>query len=836
MTIATRLFAASLLLASSTAALAQSASFTRPNITTQAGAASVSLGGQTFVNQGLVGVGRLDANTRDFAGETLGSFSGMALDLASWRRNADGTYSGRMMTTPDRGPNDVGPFVGTTDYRNRVHISTLTLAPYTGTAALPQATTSQNQLTITPTGGFFLTDAAGVPMTGKDPGTGVVVRDGVSLPSPRTGEGAGRISLDAEGIAYARDGSFYVSDEYAAGLYHYDATGRLLGAIQTVPALLPRTAGAIDFNSVNPPATGRRNNQGLEAVAITPDGNRLVTILQSATVQDTAGSNQATRNNTRVLVYDISGTATPASPIGHYVLQLPIFTQAGNGAAPDRTAAQSEMLALNTSQFLVLSRDGIGRGAGTSATNSPVFKSVLLIDTTGATNLAGTTYETSTTPIATNGALLPSIKPVQQVELVNMLNPVQLNRFGMNLNTAPSSATSLSEKQEAMGLAPVLTEDAPQDFFLLIGNDNDFQANNGFINGQPYNAALSGAGGSGNNDSVVLVYRLTLPTYVDPTALRAMTLGAPVVLDTARTVASELGSVAGTAAMERLGGLRRLGDGGFGTGVRLWAQTDWRRINTTTSRGVDLSRADGLSIAGGADYGTGPLRVGVAVGHQSADDDGGPLTIDAKGTSLAVYAGVSLSSGLYAQAAAAKTVQLDIDKLDRAGAYGLTGRGRTGGDVWTASGELGWLVDLGAARAGPFGGVDYVDTRIDGYTETGASLGNVAYQDLDYRRLRLTAGVEARAPISEAFVPSLRVGYTWEDERGDRSAVVRLASAQHSLATQTVALASTERDHVVAGFGVQGVQGALGYRFGAEGRFARGQDDARVSIGVSLGL
>lgn len=836
MTASSRLLAASLLLACSAPALAQSRAYTTPNITNQAGAAAATLGGVTFVNQGLVGVGRLSASTRDFAGETLGSFSGMAVDRASWRRNADGSYSGQIMTVPDRGPNDVGPIVGTTDYRNRVHISTITLAPYTGNANLPQTTSSQNQLTITPAGGFFLTDANGTPTTGKDPGAGTVTRNGVVLPSPATGAGAGRISVDAEGIAYAPDGSFYVSDEYAAGLYHFDATGKLLGATQTVPALLPRTAGAINFNSVDAPATGRRNNQGLEALAITPDGNRLVTILQSATVQDTAGSNQATRNNTRVLVYDISNGATPTNPIGHYVLQLPIFTQAGNGAAPDRTAAQSEMLALNGNQFLVLARDGIGRGAGASASNSPVYKSVLLIDTTGATNLAGTTYETSTTPIATNGSLIAGITPVQQVELVDMLNPVQLNRFGMNLNTAPSSATSLSEKQEAMGLVPVLTDAAPQDFFLLIGNDNDFQAANGFINGTAYNASLSGAGGTGVNDNVILVYRLTLPTYVDPLALAAMRAGAPTVLTTARTIASELGTAATGPAMDRLGSLRRLGDGGFGEGLQVWLQSDWRRINTTTRRGIDLSHADGLAIAGGADYGVGPARIGVAVGYQFAEDNGGAVGVRAKGTSVAVYGGVALPAGLYAQAAGAKTVQLDFDKLSRAGAYDLRGRGDTGGDVWAASGELGWMFDFGAARVGPFGGVDYVDVDVDGYTETGASLGNVAYQDLRYRRLRATAGGEARAHISDMVIPSVRVGYTWEDERGDRSALVRLASAQHSMATQTVLLPSTERDHVVAAFGVQGAQGRLGYRFGAEGRFARGDDDARVSLGVSLRL
>ncbi len=51
---------ATLLIACSTAALAQSRGFTRPNISTEAGAASVTLGGQTFVNQ----IGRASCRER----------------------------------------------------------------------------------------------------------------------------------------------------------------------------------------------------------------------------------------------------------------------------------------------------------------------------------------------------------------------------------------------------------------------------------------------------------------------------------------------------------------------------------------------------------------------------------------------------------------------------------------------------------------------------------------------------------------------------------------------------------------------------------------------------
>ena len=108
------------------AAQAQSQTYTTPHWSDAAGDVAVAFAGRTFVNHGLVAVGRLDSATRDFRGDTLGSFSGMA--LRSWRRLADGTYEGELLTLPDRGPNDVGSIVGTLDYANRLHAHHLTLA------------------------------------------------------------------------------------------------------------------------------------------------------------------------------------------------------------------------------------------------------------------------------------------------------------------------------------------------------------------------------------------------------------------------------------------------------------------------------------------------------------------------------------------------------------------------------------------------------------------------------------------------------------------------------------------------------------------------------------
>src|SRR5829696_4525936 len=77
-----------------------------------------------FVNKGLVGVGRLAADTKDKFGETFGSGSGIAVDWKSWRRTAEG-YSGTFYLLPDRGYN----VQGTTDYRARLNKVSVTFKP-----------------------------------------------------------------------------------------------------------------------------------------------------------------------------------------------------------------------------------------------------------------------------------------------------------------------------------------------------------------------------------------------------------------------------------------------------------------------------------------------------------------------------------------------------------------------------------------------------------------------------------------------------------------------------------------------------------------------------------
>ncbi len=141
-------------------------------------------------------------------------------------------------------------------------------------------------------------------------------------------------------------------------------------------------------------------------------------------MQDSASGNASGRINTRLLVYDVTATPTPAAPIGHYVVQLPAYDDDGDGGAPNRTAAQSEIRALDDHQLLMLARDGAGLGA--SGSKPVVYKSILLVDIAGATNLAGTEYETGTSSLLKQEdrtALRQGIVPAEWVEFVNMLDP-----------------------------------------------------------------------------------------------------------------------------------------------------------------------------------------------------------------------------------------------------------------------------------------------------------------------------------------------------------------------------------------------------------------------------
>jgi hypothetical protein len=495
------------------------------NVTAVNGAVDVTLNGVTVVNHGLVGVGRLDANAVDKWGESLGSVSG--LQITGWRKIGPHKYAGSFITLPDRGYNSAPYF---SNYASRMQQIDFVFEPAKDGFKGKPAGQAQLELTYNPTGSFKFTVETGDGVnttTGLIPDSStllggrivpfVTVSDGTATFPPASGVQIHKMPIDAEALVLLPDGSGYIGDEYAAAIYHFNAAKQIDGVITPPRAVLPhRPVDVLNFSSEVSSVNGRRGNQGMEAVALSPSGKLLFGMLQSATIQDSGSGNQG-RRQTRVLVYDVSVSTVPAAPVAEYVVTLPILNDTGTGA-PNKTAAQSEIIALDDTHLLVLARDGNGKGVTT--TFGPIFKSVLLVDLAGATDISklnGGAYDLEGGDITPSGTTLaPGIIPARWVESVNLLNALQLQKFGLNLNGgATADADSLSEKWEGMALVPAKEPGSPNSFFLFVANDNDFASTQTRMLSLDESTitevnAVEQNGIPVKNDTMFLVYRLTI--------------------------------------------------------------------------------------------------------------------------------------------------------------------------------------------------------------------------------------------------------------------------------------------------------------------------------------
>ncbi|MEA3210282.1 MAG: large repetitive protein [Chthoniobacter sp.] len=481
-------------------------------------AAGINVGSTQFINLGLQGVGRVPANAIDPAtGESLGSVSDM--QVTNFVNNHNGTWSGIFNFLPDRGYNSGAIF---SNYAARINTFTFTFTPYT----LAATTTAQDQVAMTFTGSTrFTYDHDGNPNTLPVFTTGLLADTSTTLFGTTVPAASGasvqsdgpvnnRLTIDAEGLVFdsraGKSGTGWIGDEYGAYIYHFNSAKQIDGQLRMPDALIPHSpVGTINY-LIDPALNGRRVNQGVEGLSQTPDGRKLFGLMQSATIQDSGAGNQG-RSNTRLLVYDLTASDTPSDPVAQYLIQLPRVDDTGsttNGTTVNRNAAQSSILALNDHQILILSRDGNGRGAS----GAPVFKSILLADLATATNFDGT-YDAEGAAVAPAGVLNVNVAPLTWREALNLIGKLDLGiaevaKFGLNLNAAPGDINTICEKWEALGLVSVGDPITPDDYFLFVGNDNDFLTTTGkYLDAnnqiQSYNAGLE-------NDTLVLAYRVRI--------------------------------------------------------------------------------------------------------------------------------------------------------------------------------------------------------------------------------------------------------------------------------------------------------------------------------------
>ncbi len=348
------------------------------------------------------------------------------------------------LAVPDRGPNAT-PYNSAVDdtvsYINRVQTVSMSLTATPG-SSLPFSLTPTLTNTTLLSSSAPLNYGSGAGLGNKIDG---VTPIGSGAPAQNTagkyyftgrsdnyGSGnSGNPSnarFDPESIRVAPDGkSVYISDEYGPYVRQFDrTTGQLIKTFALPGNLDVANLSPVGNTEINGNTTGRVANKGMEGLAITPDGKTLVGIMQAPLEQDA-------KKFLRIVTVDIATGTTH-----EYGYKL----TTGSGV--------SDIVAINSHQFLVDERDGSGLGNGDKA----VVKQMFVIDITGAQDITSVSKASGTTPaIAKSGPFL---------DLVSVLNANGI------------SSANIPAKIEGLSFGQDVTLNGQTEHTLWVANDNDF--------------------------------------------------------------------------------------------------------------------------------------------------------------------------------------------------------------------------------------------------------------------------------------------------------------------------------------------------------------------------
>jgi hypothetical protein len=202
-----------------------------------------------------------------------------------------------------------------------------------------------------------LKQATGTPLTGLPHPNAQANRTEVPFTLGCAPLAQDRLGIDSEGLAFEKDGTFWISDEYGPDVVHFTTDGR------TIKKLSPGSGLPLAL-------ARRRSNRGMEGLTIMPDGKTLVGLMQSPLDNPTAGGSSAGRSSrmARLVVIDTRSGATR---------QYPVILDAAN-------LLYSDVAALTPTTFLVIERDGNFPLAGGAGAIKKIFK----IDIENATDIS----------------------------------------------------------------------------------------------------------------------------------------------------------------------------------------------------------------------------------------------------------------------------------------------------------------------------------------------------------------------------------------------------------------------------------------------------------------
>jgi hypothetical protein len=185
---------------------------------------------------------------------------------------------------------------------------------------------------------------------------------------------------DSEGLVALRDGTFWVSDEYGPFITHFDAQGRQIERLSPFDGSLPAELAK------------RVPNKGMEGLTITPDGQTLVGMMQSALQQADFTVKPANVAPVRIVTVDLKTRQTHEYV---YLLDNPVTT----------SSAVSEITALSNTRFVVDERDGnVEPGA---------YKKLWVADLSGAIDVGPAAAVPGPAYDAAHGGLLVGGKTIE---------------------------------------------------------------------------------------------------------------------------------------------------------------------------------------------------------------------------------------------------------------------------------------------------------------------------------------------------------------------------------------------------------------------------------------
>jgi hypothetical protein len=216
--------------------------------------------------------------------------------------------------------------------------------------------------------------------------------------------------IDPEGLVRARDGTFWVAEEYSPSLLHVDADGRVLE--RWFPdGLLSYLGAGPDYPSDDATAgipaifgLKRKLNRGFEGLTLSPNGKTLYVALQSPLRNPDNATGDAARV-TRILAFDVTTERVTAEYVYRFEFTGPgtsdddfdVPSLGTTGRARPRDMKVSALAMVDEHRMLVLERTD--------------FKAkVFLVDLRHATNILGTVWDdVSTAPsletLVADGAL-----------------------------------------------------------------------------------------------------------------------------------------------------------------------------------------------------------------------------------------------------------------------------------------------------------------------------------------------------------------------------------------------------------------------------------------------